>query len=153
MMEIHKIDKSLSELEEKKPVFKDKPPKDPHVLSLKESWQQLPKGKLAAYLAVILSLVTASIVYNIVKYRQANQPFIMGIPESPEELSLEFYNLCSDIEEYKDEFGNYPESIQDMLFSNHLMYRRFPDNSFRLVYDDGRTNLIFDSKQDQDLIR
>lgn len=152
-MEIHKLENTAPEPEDKKPVLKEKPDRDPFSFSFRESWERLPKARLLAYGAVILMLLTASIVYNIYQIKQANSPFIMGVPNSWEELSVEFYNLCSDIEEHKEEFGAYPESIRDMLFSNNLMYRRLPDDTFRLVYDDGVNTLSFDSKRDIDVIR
>jgi hypothetical protein len=152
-MEIHKLEKTTPDPEDKKPVLKEKPDRDPNAFSLRESWEQLPKGRLLTYGAIILMLLTASIVYNIYQIQKASSPFVMGVPDSWEELSVEFYNLCSDIEEHKEEFGDYPESIRDMLFSNNLMYRRLPDDSFRLVYDDGANTLTFDSKRDIDVIR
>ncbi len=154
-MEIIKLDrhKAREKAYQKKPVIRDEKPSGTDLPSLKGAWKNIPRKRLTVYGALIIILLIVTLVYNIYMYLQANQPILSDIPEIQEELSIEFYNLCADIEEYKEEYGAYPDSAQDMLFSDHLKYRKYGNLAFQLRYDDGKIRFNFDSATDLENIK
>ncbi|MBN1225148.1 MAG: hypothetical protein JXB23_18000 [Candidatus Aminicenantes bacterium] len=112
----------------------------------------IPKTRLIFYLSTLAVLILASAAYNFFQYRSATQPHPPEKEIQAEDKSYEFYELCSDIEIYRDEFGEYPTFIKDLVYSDNLDYTRRQDDSFVLKYHDEHIDLSYDSKKDRSKI-
>ncbi len=114
---------------------------------------KIPKKRLAIYIAILAVLVSASLAYSFLVISRASQPVETDSATTIETLSMEFYELCDDIENIKLDQGEYPESIKDMIFSDFLNYVLLSDGSFLLSYDDGQVSLSYDSSKDTEEIK
>ena len=94
--------------------------------------ERIPKKRLALYTAVAAVLFSISFGYNFLTLSQAQQPIQTGSAITADTLTMEFYDLCNDIENIKLEQGAYPKSIKDLEFSDHLTYALLSDESFLL---------------------
>ena len=156
-MEIKKIDRKRIEKkkEEKLQVAKT----DARIARLKREEQErkskkIPKARITAYIVVAIVRISASLAYNFAFLAKAKQPLEIESVTSFHTVNLEFQDLCNDIEEHLLEFGEYPESIEEWLFSDHLIYtRRNGKSSFLLSYDDGRISMDYDSLKDFEAIK
>jgi len=99
-------------------------------------------------------LIGASIAYNFAFLAKAKQPIKIESATSFHTVKMEFQELCTDLDAYMLENEEYPESIEEWSFSEHLIYtRRNGKRSFQLTYDDGRVTLSYDSLKDFEDIR
>lgn len=156
-MEIKKIQKGQREEEERRERAieakkqanqpKEKKPKP------KEEKGKLNKTKIIVYVSIMLVILAGSSVYNFIQYRMSTQ---LRPPEDkvrPEELTIIFYNLCSDIEQSREDSGEYPQSIEDITFSDHVVYSRGSDDSFTVTYQNDKLDLSYDSRVDSEMIQ
>lgn len=115
--------------------------------------EKIPKKRLVIYITILSVLVITSIAYNFLIISEANQPIETESATTIDTLTMEFYDLCDDIENIKSDEGAYPGSIEDMVFSDHLNYILLSDGSFLLSYDDGQVSLSYDSSKDTEEIK
>jgi hypothetical protein len=156
-MEIKEIQKGQREEEErreraikaKKQANKPKKKK----LKPKEEGGKLNKKKIIVYVSIIFVLLTTSSVYNFVQYRMSTQLHPPEDKVSVEDLTIVFYDLCLDIEQNRVDTGEYPASIEDLTFSDHVIYSRGSDDSFQLTYQNHRLDLSYDSRVDSEMIQ
>ncbi len=152
-MEIKKLDreKHFEEIEEKKRKRRER---RALARSRKDELEREPLSmrKKRIYFSLLAALLIAS-AFNLYLNRALIVPPSPQESLTPEKALTEFDTLCIDIEEYKNEWGKYPESIEDMKFSPHLLYQRSGDGSFLLVYNDGQAEYRYDSSKDSDRIK
>ena len=115
--------------------------------------EKIPKSRLIVYISILAVLVISSLTYNLVSLSKSRQPIESESAASDDILTILFFDLCNDIEALKQEQGTYPESIEEMKFSDHLTYHLFSDGSFSLAYNDSRLALSFDSSKDAEMIK
>lgn len=116
--------------------------------------KKIPKSRIGMYVFVAVVLISTSLVYNFAFLAKAKQPIEIESGTSFHTVKMEFQDLCTDIEEHMLETGEYPESIEDWSFSDHLIYTcRNGKRSFQLTYDDGRVAMSYDSLKDFEDIR
>jgi hypothetical protein len=115
--------------------------------------EKIPKTRLIVYISVLSVLVVSSLTYNLISLSRAGQPVETEAAVSHDMLTIHFFDLCNDIEELKREQGTYPESIEEMKFSDYLTYHLYSDGSFSLAYNDGHFSLSYDSSKDAETIK
>ena len=116
--------------------------------------KKIPKSRIAMYVFVSVVIISASLIYNFAFLAKAKQPIAIESGPNSHTVKMEFQELCSDIEQYMQETGEYPESMEEWSFSDHLTYTCQSDKrSFQLTYDDGRVSLSYDSLKDFEDIR
>ena len=155
-MEIKKIDRKRIE-EEKEEEARIKKAKAriarQDIAYQKLKGEKIPRQRLILYIVVAAVLIITSLAYNLLILSQAKQPIQVESASGVETLTMDFYDLCNDIENTKLEKGAYPESLEDLDFSDNLTYALLSDGSFLLSYDDGEISLSYDSSKDFEEIK
>ena len=155
-MEIRKIDRKRVEekKEEKRRIAKAKARiARQEKAEKKRKAEKIPKKRLVAYIAIMAGLICASLAYNYLMLSRAGQPAETESATTVDMLTMEFYEVCDDIENIKSDEGAYPSSIEDMVFSDFFKYILLSDGSFLLSYDDGQLSLSYDSSKDTEEIK
>jgi hypothetical protein len=67
---------------------------------------KIPKKRKAAYIGILTVLVIVSLGYNFWTLSRANQPIQIEATDNVDSLTLEFYELCDDIETIKIDQGS-----------------------------------------------
>ena len=126
---------------------KPAPPVKPDREEQKRSRRALPLG------AAVAVLVLAGVLYNLTANRGAGNVRDDWAQLDGAAKRADFYALCNDIEGYKTAHGEYPVSLEEWSYSDHITYELLNPQIFQLGYSDGMIELRYHSGRDKDELR
>ncbi len=106
------------------------------------------RSKPNLFLSVIIMLLVTGLFYNFTANKTASSFEDDWITLDIRAKESDFYALCNDIEGYEIAHGTYPESIEDINYSDHITYVRESAQVFELEYLDDMIDLHYDSRVD-----
>jgi hypothetical protein len=119
---------------------------------LKHETQSKSEKKKTFNKKIILScsviLLISSIAFNINRIIKMNKPVYLAEIDQIEDITINFYNMCLKIEQYKKVMGQYPQSLDKEIDNKNYEYTLNIDGSFTITYKTNDNILIYNSFKD-----
>lgn len=99
-------------------------------------------------LSFSIILLISSIAFNINRIIKMNKPVYLAEIDQIEDITINFYNMCLKIEQYKKVMGQYPQSLDKEIDNKNYEYTLNIDDSFTITYKTNDNILIYNSFKD-----
>ena len=115
--------------------------------------EKTKQSRPSLFVCVIVILIVTSAFYFLTASQSASSFQDDWANQDILEKRSDFYALCNDIEGYKIAHGSYPESIEDLKYSDHITYVCESAQAFELDYADSMVELHYDSRVNKDKLK